>query len=272
MRRPRAPSSRRTAGAAHKDPGSAVYADRARRCGGDTRPGNFRPARWLGGVPRGLLHGHPHDHAGGAGCVLAGVLVVLVCELKVEPPAGVGDHRHPAAQLDVVLRVRGVEHRDADARVAQHVAVLHAARHGREQHVTAIAADPHRAGLRAAIAIDRGQDRVVSPVKQPERRLTERDSHGGTVATAGNALRCASKKATIRRRASCAEASWYPWPGESRAKTANSGGILSPAPSWSLMNPCPAPPYSFTSCLIPAVASACSRRTAAPRSSRSRPP
>jgi len=28
----------------------------------------------------------------------------------------------------------------------------------------------------------------------------------------------------IRRRASCAEASWYPMPGESRPKTANSSG------------------------------------------------
>src|SRR6266516_2528766 len=231
-------------------------------------PGSISGPGRLGGVPRGLLHNHPHDHAGRAGCILARVLAVLLCELKVEPPVGVGYHRHPAAQLDVVLRVRGVENLDADARVTQHVAVFHAPRHGREQHVTAIAADPHRTGLRAAVGIDRGQDRVVSPVKQPQRRLTERDSHGGTVATAAHVFRCASKKAMIRRRASCAEASWYPRPGESRAKTANSSGILSPAPSWSLMNACPAPSYSFTSCLIPAVASACPRRAAAPDSAR----
>src|SRR5215467_1616464 len=235
-------------------------------------PGSDFGPRELGGVPRGLLHRHPHDYAGGAGRILARVLVVLLGELEMEPPAGVGDHRYPAAQFDVVLRVRGVENRDADARVAQHVAVFHAPRHGREQHVAAIAADPHRTGLRAAVRIDRGQDRVVSPVEQPERRLTERDSHGGTVATAGHALRCASKNAMIRRRASCAEASWYPTPGESRAKTPNSSGHLSPAPSWSLMNPCPAPRYSFTSCLIPAVASARSRRAAAPRSIGSRSP
>src|ERR1700751_1778654 len=108
MGRPRAPSSRRTASAAREDPGSAIYTSGARMRGGDTPP----LKSVLGGVPGRLLHGHPHDHAGGAWCLLARVLAVLLGELKVEPPAGVGDHRRPAAQFHVVLRVRGVENRD----------------------------------------------------------------------------------------------------------------------------------------------------------------
>ena len=42
--------------------------------GGDTPPAKFA----LGGVPGRLLHGHPHDHAGGAWCILARVLARIL--------------------------------------------------------------------------------------------------------------------------------------------------------------------------------------------------
>jgi hypothetical protein len=57
-------------------------------------------------IPGGLLHHHPHDHADRARPVLTRVLaVVLPRQLSVDPPADVWRHRHPATQLDVVLRV-----------------------------------------------------------------------------------------------------------------------------------------------------------------------
>ena len=75
-----------------------------------------------------------------------------------------------------------VDDRDADARVAAHVAVLHAPGHGREQQVIAVTADPHHGGLRAAVGIHRGQHRVVLAVQERERRFAERDTHTRTVA------------------------------------------------------------------------------------------
>ena len=52
--------------------------------------------------------------------------------------------------------------------------------------------------------------------------------------------RCVLKNARMRRRASCADASWYPDPGMNLPRAANRTGALSPAPSWSLRNSCPA--------------------------------
>src|ERR1700722_8917427 len=136
----------------------------------------------LRGVPGGLLYYHAHGYPDGAGPVLAGVLaVVLPGKLGIELPPGVWCHRYPATKFDVVLRVGGVDHRDADARVAQHVAVLDASFDGGKQQVTAVTADPHHGGLRAPVGVHRGQNRVITSVEQPERRLAERDSHSGTV-------------------------------------------------------------------------------------------
>src|SRR5580692_5197728 len=143
-----------------------------RRIPGEAGPG-------LRGVAGGLLHHHPHDYPDGAWTVWIGILAeVLPGELGVEPPADVGGHRYLAPQLDVVLWVRRVDDADADARVAQHVAVLHAPFHRGEQQVTPVAADPHHRGLRAAIGIYCGQDGIVPSVEQPERRIAERDTHG----------------------------------------------------------------------------------------------
>src|SRR5271166_6524443 len=78
----------------------------------------------LRGVPGRFLDHHPDHDPDRAGPVLAGILaVVLPGQLGIERPADVGRHGYPAAQLDVVLRVRGVDHGDADPRVTPHVAV-----------------------------------------------------------------------------------------------------------------------------------------------------
>src|SRR3984957_2725315 len=146
-----------------------------------------RPAPLVGdhglcGVPGHLLHHHPDDHAVPARRVRAGVgAVVLVGQLDVQQPVRVGGHRHPAAELHVILRVRGVQDADADPRVAEHVAVLHASFQGGEHQVIPVAADPHRGAVRAPVAVDGGEDRVVRPIQQLECLLIERDSHDGTV-------------------------------------------------------------------------------------------
>src|SRR5215469_17146136 len=114
-----------------------------------------------GGVAGDLVHYQPHDHADGAGAVRTRVLaVVLPGQLGIELPADVGGHRDPAPQLDVVLRVHPVDHADAHPRVANHVAVLLAPLHRGEQHVTAVTANPYHRGLRAAVGVHGGHDRI----------------------------------------------------------------------------------------------------------------
>ena len=85
--------------------------------------------------------------------------------------------RDGAAQLDVVLGVVGVQDGDAGARVAEQVAVLAPALERREQHVVALAADPHRRRLRPAVRVDRRQHGVVAAVEQPARLLVECEGH-----------------------------------------------------------------------------------------------
>jgi hypothetical protein len=142
-----------------------------------TRPGQAEYPVALCTVTRTIARTAP-------GTFLARVPVVLAGQFDVQRPVGVRPDGRRAPQLHIVLRVRGLEDRDADPRIALHVAVLHPPLHSREQQVIAVAADPHRGGVRAAIRVDRGQDRVVPPVEQPERRIAERERHGGTVPTA----------------------------------------------------------------------------------------
>ena len=84
------------------------------------------------------------------------------------------------AELDVVVRIVGVEDRHARARVALQVAVLAAAGDRRHEHVVAVAADPHRRRLRSAVGVDRREHGEVAAVEQPADLVVQRDAHAAT--------------------------------------------------------------------------------------------
>src|SRR5215469_715228 len=139
-------------------------------------PGDCVPARLpgpsAGGVPGNPLRGDPdHDthHLGRQREeLLAGTgSVVLLRELHGQLPPDVVSHGGQAAYLGVPLRVVPVPDAQAHAGIAPHVAVLPPARGGGDQHVVSVPADPHDGRLRAPVAIDRAEDRVVGLVEEP---------------------------------------------------------------------------------------------------------
>ena len=95
------------------------------------------------------------------------------------------DRRAPA-QLDVVVRV--VESRIVTlARGSRsRLRCLRRPATVEKEHVVAVAADPHRGGLRPAVRIDRRQHGEVAAVEQPSDLVVECDAHAERAYACGN--------------------------------------------------------------------------------------
>jgi MFS family permease len=130
------------------------------------------------GVSRHLRRGHPHDHADEALRIrILRLAVVLPRQLVVEGHRIPGGDRRRTADLRVAPRIREIEDRDADSRVASDVAVLLPSGNGAEEQIISVAADPHHRRLRAAVRVDRRQHRIVPAVHERANSLVQDDAH-----------------------------------------------------------------------------------------------
>ena len=136
-----------------------------------------------GRVAGDLVHGHPHHDPDRARLVGLRVLpVVLPRQRGIHRAPDVGRLSSPgrAARRSFPGRRRPARSRSIRGSRSMFLCFTPPF-DGREQHVVAVPADPHRGGLRAAVGVHGGKDRVVLPVEQSERLGAERNSHARTV-------------------------------------------------------------------------------------------